>query len=587
MRTHAEGKQQKHRSTRPGDAAGKEPAAKQKDGARPGPLRLWAWAAGAARPGAAAGGGAPAGPGRDVAGLPVFTPAPVRVQAKARVSTPGDAWEREADDVATAVTRPDAAAVSGPPPREAGSAAVPAGAASLVRGAGAPLPPSTRSFFEARLGHGLGGVRVHDDPAADRSARALGAIAYTVGSHVAFARGRYRPGTPQGRTLLAHELAHVVQQAGPARGGPAVMRQVPPASVQALEAQLAARRVERAELQRRIDASQDRFVGETADERSAGALQADDPRMQGVRQDVVPPSARDMLRRAVTVVQRGDTYVLQTRFELSFLALAGTAAAQRAQAEIPRLVQAIRDEWTVAMPEGRYAGRRFTLEPVITHREAAQARNPDTLQIMVRGDDPDPSSGTWWNGEISLASAHLSGDRIRVVGHEVYHLFGFLDAYFSYTPDPVPGSTAAPRPRWAVGRGDPAGRPDLLGLVDPEVLRRKLAAGEITQADFDLQTRAATVWAEDAEAILYALGVPPIPEAQRPLPDPDSEGYEEAVERRMEAIRAAGEREIAEIRRRRARAEESMQWLSMVERVMALDTEIAALQTRIRQLRGP
>lgn len=77
---------------------------------------------------------------------------------------------------------------------------------------GRRLDPATRSFFEPRLGLDLGGVRIHDDARAAHSAEALGALAFTLGSDIAFAAGHYAPDTPGGRLLLAHELTHVVQQ---------------------------------------------------------------------------------------------------------------------------------------------------------------------------------------------------------------------------------------------------------------------------------------------------------------------------------------------------------------------------------------
>jgi hypothetical protein len=83
-----------------------------------------------------------------------------------------------------------------------------------LRSPGLPLDPSTRSFFEGRVGVDLGGVRVHTDGTAAASARAVRALAYTVGSHVAFAADRYEPETDAGRRLLGHELAHVLQQRG-------------------------------------------------------------------------------------------------------------------------------------------------------------------------------------------------------------------------------------------------------------------------------------------------------------------------------------------------------------------------------------
>lgn len=85
----------------------------------------------------------------------------------------------------------------------------------VLRSPGRPLEPATRSFMESRFGHDFGKVRVHADAQAAESAQAVGALAYTVGSHVAFDHGRYAPGSGEGKELLAHELAHVVQQ-GPA-----------------------------------------------------------------------------------------------------------------------------------------------------------------------------------------------------------------------------------------------------------------------------------------------------------------------------------------------------------------------------------
>jgi hypothetical protein len=81
-----------------------------------------------------------------------------------------------------------------------------------VRSNGRPLDRATRGYMEARIGFDFGRVRVHTDEQAAISARSMGALAYTVGSHVVFARGAYAPDTAQGRRLLAHELTHVVQQ---------------------------------------------------------------------------------------------------------------------------------------------------------------------------------------------------------------------------------------------------------------------------------------------------------------------------------------------------------------------------------------
>jgi hypothetical protein len=92
---------------------------------------------------------------------------------------------------------------------------------------GHPLDSSTRTFMEGRFGHDFGRVRVHSDAEAGESARAVDALAYTVGQHVVFAANRYAPGTAEGRELLAHELTHVVQQdGGPGRGEAAAVPRI-------------------------------------------------------------------------------------------------------------------------------------------------------------------------------------------------------------------------------------------------------------------------------------------------------------------------------------------------------------------------
>lgn len=95
---------------------------------------------------------------------------------------------------------------------ESALAEVPPVVHEVLQSSGQPLDPGTRAFFEPRLGHDFSRVRVHADPSAARSASAVSAEAYTVGPHVVFRAGTYAPNTRSGRWLLAHELAHVVQQ---------------------------------------------------------------------------------------------------------------------------------------------------------------------------------------------------------------------------------------------------------------------------------------------------------------------------------------------------------------------------------------
>ena len=98
-------------------------------------------------------------------------------------------------------------------------------AGASVRGAlrspGKPLESEPRAFFERRFGVDFGRVRIHTGPEAEDAARSVDARAFAVGRDVVFGAGQYEPRGGEGKRLLAHELAHVVQQGfRPAPAGP-------------------------------------------------------------------------------------------------------------------------------------------------------------------------------------------------------------------------------------------------------------------------------------------------------------------------------------------------------------------------------
>jgi hypothetical protein len=180
------------------------------------------------------------------------------VQAKLTMGQPGDKYEQEADQVATAVMRMPASQITGEEelPRQptdkkeeevrqqsveedeealsmkpmeedkeevtvqskeipGETPGVSVGLASriqVLRGGGQQLPKSVRAFFEARLGYDFSIVRVHTDDKAAAVARSIGARAFTVGRDIVFGANEYAPQHAAGRELLAHELMHVAQQ---------------------------------------------------------------------------------------------------------------------------------------------------------------------------------------------------------------------------------------------------------------------------------------------------------------------------------------------------------------------------------------
>jgi hypothetical protein len=92
--------------------------------------------------------------------------------------------------------------------------AVPPVVGEVLHSPGQPLDAATRAFMEPRFGHDFSQVRVHADKHGSESARAVDALAYTVGRHIVFGSEQYVPATVSGKRLIAHELTHVLQQAG-------------------------------------------------------------------------------------------------------------------------------------------------------------------------------------------------------------------------------------------------------------------------------------------------------------------------------------------------------------------------------------
>jgi Domain of unknown function (DUF4157) len=149
-------------------------------------------------------GGRPLVPGaKTPADAPLQTPLDKHLDLK-----PADATPRISGDT----DKKDEAAVQR---KSSDSAIAYADSASLKQGlhsSSHALDAETRRFMESRIGHDFSKVKIHTGEPAARSARALGALAYTVGDSIVFSSGSYAPQSTEGRRLLAHELAHVVQQ---------------------------------------------------------------------------------------------------------------------------------------------------------------------------------------------------------------------------------------------------------------------------------------------------------------------------------------------------------------------------------------
>ncbi len=151
-------------------------------------------------------------------------PFPV-LQPSLSIGQPNDRYEQEAEAVATAVVsnRPVQPILGGgrisSVQRESTNNALPAPAnlksqLSRSQGSGGALPAATRGSMETAIGANFSHVRIHTGTAAAQMNRDLGARAFTHGPNIYFNAGEYQPNSRVGRHLLAHELTHVVQQAG-------------------------------------------------------------------------------------------------------------------------------------------------------------------------------------------------------------------------------------------------------------------------------------------------------------------------------------------------------------------------------------
>ena len=171
------------------------------------------------------------------------------LQAKLRISEPGDQYEQEADLVADQIIKMshpffqrqiESENENGeivqreitPKPTplisDQSLSEAPPIVQEVLNSPSQPLDAETRTFMETRFEQDFSQVRVYTDGNAANGARATRARAFTIGGNIVFGSGEYAPTTIEGKRLIAHELTHVVQQGGvsgstlwrvPTRGG--------------------------------------------------------------------------------------------------------------------------------------------------------------------------------------------------------------------------------------------------------------------------------------------------------------------------------------------------------------------------------
>ena len=320
---------------------------------------------------------------------------------------------------------------------------------------GAPLDTATRASMEPRLGHDFSQVRVHTGARAAESARAVNALAYTVGRDVVFGAGNYAPSSTAGHRLLAHELAHVVQQRG-ADSTPGAGLEIGHADSRAeQEAEHIARGVGTA-----------RF----ATPLSAGPVPV---QVQRQAPPVLPPmqvqtmTAEDQKALEAAQTARKNTLARGAKalvdLERALRAIGPTRTSDPAQYH--RLWQAYASaiwpvmRWLKVEPGADFAeGKDVFLQAVVTARTGMQVNQRTTAPVEKIDDATgtcaaDPSVQGFATGtEIKLcARAFACGveNLSEIVMHETFHLLGGIHGREIMQPG-IPGCDLSPTPEAAL-----------------------------------------------------------------------------------------------------------------------------------------
>src|SRR5215208_964157 len=456
----------------------------------------------------------PAAPGlqSDYTRIPITA---LPIQHKPTVNSPGDPFEREADDVADKVMRiAEPVCIDSTPPaiqrkctecedeekkplqtKRAPSANTEAGldAGAAVRATnrgGAPLSREVRSYFELCFRHDFSDVRVHADGEAANAASAVRARAYTIGRNIVFGSGEYAPATTKGKRLLAHELAHVVQQEqGPHRG--IVMRQR--AAAQQAPTSLAT--VEEA-----AEFLEDmaRFI----ENARSFALAV----VQPTSGTATTPAARQRAHRMLNQQRLRDLLAnARTAFAVQEPALqGGDPRGTRLRAALLGVIAKIRE---VAPDALRIS-------------DGMPAPTPDderrlNAELVVDLIEADPFTSAGMVGTPAFGAAETGAG----ASHEA-----FIEAYLDDLIRTLPGQTLAPADRdrilqrinaalrrafLTVGTG-PAGTPDIRAITNPAIVVKYRRVTELLSAGMSARPAQLSIITESLPA--YVLPPDPVPD---------------------------------------------------------------------------
>ncbi len=318
----------------------------------------------------------------------------------------------------------------------ASSSAVPPIVHDVLSSPGQMLDAGTRAFMEPRFGHDFSNVRVHTDTKAVESARAVNALAYTVGRNVVFGTGQYSPGTGEGKRLMAHELTHVVQQSQNSVGS---LTQIgPSADLYEREANATANTVDRG------SSTQSRFIAPSVSTLQGSVslqrlIRAANVHCPAAAAGVTSPNPFSADRRASMLLDMAITKVSAARAVRSFRPTdPDVVDVGKALHTAFHLNPVNEDTWTLGPPHVRL--------PVIQRRLEYAKSYIDSVTFTTHcfaagggpGGMPCGTCGPAWEAytcpgdgtDIALCPPFWASNlnqRGRILAHEVFHInFGFI-----------------------------------------------------------------------------------------------------------------------------------------------------------------
>ncbi len=351
-----------------------------------------------------------------------------------------------------------------------------------LQSGGQPLPNETRNFYEPRFGYDFSNVKLHTDTVAAKSAQSINALAYTSGNNIVFNEGQYSPNSDIGKRLLGHELTHVVQQNN------IIKRKI----------------IQRNEKDKRVQSPQDKVTVEIAKAKLAKLeplLQKAEDRQLSIEvgrlrilaarkriddnaADLNMPGKRateennlaNLNKLPINISQNDSDIVVTIKFQAFF----EDASMKDKFDTLKTNVQAgINLVWNHTLTDEVFGGKKFSIIPSFTLIDNRVARKHDFWLINIRKvnkgkaiypgcslPQPDPDIPTSITdplcdgGIISIPPLHITLPG--VLGHELLHLFGLVDRYFTVTSiKPGKGKVFEDEPvRETGGRKDPLGAQD-------------------------------------------------------------------------------------------------------------------------------